>query len=630
MKQDMIRTILLSAALMLAGAPMMACGSGDDDENNSANNGQTDTGGGDAGTEDSGEDDTGTSDTGTSDTGPSDTGTEDTGEEDTGPDPCGEDERVEAGSCVACAAGTTNDAGDNPSGDDTQCEAVLCDENEQVDTNSCVACAGDLVSEAGADASGPDTQCYDDDACFAELGVDCDAFQEAYVKADELNDNDFFGSSVALDASGETLVVAADSAEVGDVSDTSVAQGVVYVFVRNGSTWTQQAALEAPDAPASEYFGFPVDIDGDTIAVGQLRDDGSGSVFIFERTGTDWGQPTKLKASNADQEDGFGSALALDGDTLVVGAPFEASADPLGGDGADNDLPGAGAAYVFERSGGTWIQTEYLKPSNLDEQDGFGVAVAIDGDTVVVTSRGEDSNATGVGGDATNNDEQDSAAVYVFTRSAGTWSQQAYLKQSNTGSFDGFGGTLSLAGDTLAVAAATEPSLSTGVGGDQDNDKMCGSFPCRIGAVYVFVRSGSEWSQQAYIKATNAREDSSNFGRGLALTADGDLLAVGAQTEDGGTTGLNGDQSDMSSDNSGATYLYERDSSGAWSASAYIKAFHDTENQRFGIAVALDADGTRMAVGASLENGTSPGINGDTTQQDGEFTGATYVYRLAP
>ncbi|MCA8942221.1 MAG: FG-GAP repeat protein, partial [Planctomycetes bacterium] len=138
-----------------------------------------------------------------------------------------------------------------------------------------------------------------------------------------------------------------------------------------------------------------------------------------------------LKASNTGGDDRFGWAVAQSGDTIVVGAFLEDS-DATGIDGVDNDLAEeSGAAYVFVRSGSTWVQQAYLKASNTNVGDRFGHSVAISGDTIVVGAREEDSGATSVDGNQTSNGQPDAGAAYVFVRTGSTWTQQAYLKASN-------------------------------------------------------------------------------------------------------------------------------------------------------------------------------------------------------
>lgn len=198
----------------------------------------------------------------------------------------------------------------------------------------------------------------------------------------------------------------------------------------------------------------------------------------------------------------------------------------------------------------------YFKASNTGAYDELGTAVALseDGNTLVVSARREASNATGIGGDQANNSVLSAGAVYVFVRDKpGVWSQQAYIKASNTGVGDRFGDIVALSsdGNTLAVGAYREGSNATGIGGDQA-DNSAGY----AGAVYVFVRDDAEvWSQQAYVKASNTAADDL-FGHGVALSGNGNVLAVGAVREDGDATGIGGDQDSDAILDSGAVYLY--------------------------------------------------------------------------
>ena len=166
-----------------------------------------------------------------------------------------------------------------------------------------------------------------------------------------------------------------------------------------------------------------------------------------------------LKASNTNANDQFGYLVAFSGDTLVVGAPQEGSnATGVNGDQTNNNAANSGAVYVFTRSAGVWTQQAYLKASNTEAGDQFGVSVAISGDTLAVGAMFEASNATGINGNQSDNSAPGAGAVYVFTRAAGVWTQQAYLKASNTDAGDNFGVTVALKDDTLAVAAYSEAS----------------------------------------------------------------------------------------------------------------------------------------------------------------------------
>ncbi len=263
-------------------------------------------------------------------------------------------------------------------------------------------------------------------------------------------------------------------------------------------------------------------------------------------------QQAYLKPSNTDDGDAFGLSVSLSGDTLVVGAYGESSAATgVNGNEADNSAPLAGAAYVFVRTGGSWVQQAYLKASNSEAGDGFGVSASISGDTLVVGAPGEDSFAAGVNGDETNNAATSAGAAYVFVRAGSTWSQQAYLKASNTERADSFGFSAFVSDDTIVIGAYREDGGAagvTGVNGDESDNSMS-----RAGAAYVFVRAGDSWSQQAYLKAPNAEADD-EFGRFVSVS--GGTVVVGSPFEDSAATGVNGDPSDNSGDATGAAYVY--------------------------------------------------------------------------
>jgi len=256
-----------------------------------------------------------------------------------------------------------------------------------------------------------------------------------------------------------------------------------------------------------------------------------------------------LKASNSGVNDRFGVVLAIDGDTLVVGAPFESSASiGVNGNQTDNSASASGAVYVFARVNGNWMQQAYLKASNSNSGDLFGGAVALSGDTLVVGAVSEASSATGVNGNQSDNTAPHSGAVYVFVRVSGVWSQEAYIKASNTNSGDEFGVAVSISGDTLVVGSWLEDSNAVGVNGVEGDNSTLES-----GATYVFTRSGSSWSQQAYIKASNTGSGD-RFGKSIAI--DEDTLVVGAPTESSSATGINGNQLDDSLSQAGAVYVF--------------------------------------------------------------------------
>ena len=216
--------------------------------------------------------------------------------------------------------------------------------------------------------------------------------------------------------------------------------------------------------------------------------------------------------------------------------------------------------------GTTLRQIGYVKASNPGDGDQFGSAVAMsgDGNTLAVGAPMENGAAKGINGDQASDAAEDAGAVYVYGRNGGGWAQQAYIKASNADAFDQFGNALALSadGNTLAVAAAFESSGATGVNGNQaDNSRP------QAGAVYVFVRTGGNWSQQAYIKASNTGDvdDGDTFGYSIALSDDGTTLAVGAPSEDSSATGINGNQNDNAAAGAGAVYVFTRTGNG-WSS----------------------------------------------------------------
>jgi len=471
------------------------------------------------------------------------------------------------------------------------------------------------------------------------LGGGAAPAQLAYLKASNTDALDLFGSSVGV--SGDTAVVGAymeDSSATGvngnDADDSASNSGAAYVFVRKGGAWTQQAYLKASNAQANDWFGYAVAISGDTIVVGARLEDGSatgvngdetsngasssGAAYVFVRDGDAWTQQAYLKASNTGAVDVFGSSVAIDGDTIVVGAYGEDSSSPgVNGDQSSNGALSSGAAYVFVREGGAWSQQAYLKASNPGAGDDVGWSVAVSGDTVVVGAIKEDSSATGVNGDQGSDGTTDSGAAYVFVRNGGEWSQQAYLKPSNTGATDWFGYSVGVSGDSVVAGSPREDSSAVGVNGDQANDGALDS-----GAAYVFVRDGDAWTQQAYLKSSNS-EIGDTFGSTASI--DGDALVVGANYEDGGATGVNGNEGDNGALDAGAAYAFVRDGN-SWGQLAYLKASNTGAGDWFGFSVAVV--GGTVIVGASHESSGATGVDGNQADDSLLHAGATYVFDL--
>jgi hypothetical protein len=413
--------------------------------------------------------------------------------------------------------------------------------------------------------------------------------QQAYIKASNPQMSAGFGHFVALSDDGHTLAVSAywESSNAkgidGNQQDESIPQaGAVYVFTRQGTAWSQQAYIKASNTGEAgtadsfgegDQFGFSLALSGDgaTLAVGALTEDGgtpgidgnqndnsaasAGAVYVFTRTARAWSQQAYVKSANVDAGDLFGYAVALtrDGNMLAVGAFDEdGSARQVNGP-IDNRAGGSGAAYVFTRAGARWSQQAYIKPSNIETQDAFGVDVALsdDGTTLLVGSLDEDCAATTVNAPGCDTDWRDDlsmGAAYVFVRAGGTWSQQAFLKASNTGPNDTFSERLALSGDgsVAVIGASVEDGGATGINGRDDDAAI------DAGAVYLYTRTGTTWRQQAYIKGSNTKAFD-QFGGSVSLDRSGRLLVVGAQGEDSGTAA---NPADTSVEEAGAVYTF--------------------------------------------------------------------------
>ncbi len=477
---------------------------------------------------------------------------------------------------------------------------------------------------------------------IASASADPDILQQAYLKASNTDAGDRFAWDLAVAVDGGTVAIGAhyegsDATGVnGDDSNNDAERsGAVYVFVHDGTSWSQQAYLKASNTDAGDQFGKSVGIDGDTIVVGAHFEssnatgiDGdqtnnavptSGAAYVFVRSNGSWSQQAYLKASNTGFNDQFGGSVAVDGETVVVGAALEDSnATGINGNQSNNSAQNSGAAYVFVRSDGSWSQQAYLKASNTDSDDEFGRSVALSGDILAVGTGFEDSNATGVDGEQANNDADAAGAVYVFSRNGESWSQQSYLKASNTEAGDVFGESIAVDGNTIIVGARFEDSNATGVNGDEANNDAESA-----GAAYVYVRNDGSWNQQAYLKASN-NEANDRFG--TAVGVHGETVVVAASFEDSNATGVDGNQADNSANRSGAAYVFTR-SDASWRQRAYLKASNTGWQDQFGVSMALDQDS--IVIGARFEDSNATGVNGDQANNDAEGAGAAYVFDLA-
>jgi hypothetical protein len=511
--------------------------------------------------------------------------------------------------------------------------------------------------------------------------------QVAYIKASNAEAFDHFacgggnqghtGTSISLSGDGNTMAVGApfesggSRGVNGNQNDNSMyAAGAVYVYLRQGQSWAQQAYVKASNPGLNDHFGSSVALsrDGNTMAVaahweasaatgvnGNQNDDSipqAGAVYIFTRTGTNWTQQAYLKASNtgnAAQGDGdqFGFSLALsgDGNTVAVGAITEDSgARQINGNANDDAAQSAGAVYVFARTGTTWAQQAYVKSANQDAGDllGFSVALSLDGNTLAAAAFNESGSGRGIN-PPDDNKSQGSGALYVFTRQNGAWSQEAYIKGSRGETSDGFGFATSISADgtTIAVGSGDEACLTPGIDppGCADDAPPGRGANIWVGAAYVFVKTGTTWSEQSFIKAPNARPYNS-FGVRLALSGDGNALAVTSYLDDNAGHGVRPPQLQQfliqeifnawrahknEAEESGSAYLFTR-SGGKWTAGAYIKADNTDAGDEFGSAVAISGDGHTMVVGAHQEDSSARGVNGNQADNSASDSGAAYVF----
>jgi hypothetical protein len=309
-----------------------------------------------------------------------------------------------------------------------------------------------------------------------------------------------FGSSVSLSA--DTAAIGAPSRSL---TTSGASQGAAYAFVRSGSAWSQQARLTASDAAPQDMFGIAVAVDGDTIAVGApYRDEvgaDSGAAYVYVRSGTNWNQQAKLVANDAAAGDQFGSCVSVQGDTIVVGAPR-----------ADGTSPDSGAAYVYVRNGSTWTLQAKLVASDPAEGDGFAHSACLSGEAVVVGAHLKDQSGI------------DSGCAYVFERTGTAWAQRAKLVASDASTFAYFGRSVSMISGTILVGAC--------------QDRVAGPAS---GSAYVFVGSGANWTQSAKLAPT-ASAAGDFFGSSVSVY--GSTGAIGAPFQDGGGR------------NSGAAYAF--------------------------------------------------------------------------
>lgn len=475
-----------------------------------------------------------------------------------------------------------------------------------------------------------------------------------YFKAINSEEGDQFGRTLAFSGDGATLAVSTldDSSAIGidgDQDDNSAAEsGSVYVFQFEGFAWSLAAYIKASNTDSGDRFGESIALsaDGTTLAVGALDDSNaigingdqsdnsagdSGAVYVFRFDGTEWSQEAYLKASNAEAGDLFGSAVALSGDgrTLVAGARSEDSDDTgINGDHDSNSANDSGAAYVFGFDGVAWTQEAYIKASNTGAADQFGSSVTLsdDGSVMVAGAINERGVSTGINGDQQDIGSVAVGAAYIFRYSGTEWIQEAYVKPASLPAYGlgddlAFGGAVDVSsdGNTLVIGAVGESSAATGIDGDPNSGRSDGS-----GAAYLFRFDGADWTQEAHIKASNTGSGDA-FGSAIAVTGDGNAVAIAAPYEDSAGSGVGSGGIDDAAEDSGAVYFF-RFNGTDWQQHSFVKASNTDPGDRFGSSVAIDTDGRRLIVGAPGEAGHSTVIFGDRTSNSTPSAGAIYIY----
>lgn len=348
---------------------------------------------------------------------------------------------------------------------------------------------------------------------------------------------------VASDDFGRSLAISDDTAIVSAWRHGWV--GSVYLFIKSGGVWSEQQKLTASDPAVNDFFGVSVAISGDTVVVGAHLDDDngtdSGSAYVFTRSGITWSQQAKLTGVDSATFDHFGTSVAIEGDTIVVGAP---------GSGV------AGKVYLFTRSGASWSQFATFTSSDGAEGDSFGKSISISGDSVAVGAHANDDNGVSSG------------SVYIFTKSGSDWVQEGKLLASDASAGDQFGTSLSLSGNSIAVGAK------------YSDDKGLSS-----GSAYIFHRVGTTWTQQQKIISSDC-VTGDQFGNAISLL--NDKLIVGSVGDDDVAIGV------------GSAYLFLRNGS-EWSEQSKFTPSDGIQNGAFGTSVAIS--GRNVVVGAVYDTG---------------------------
>ncbi len=410
---------------------------------------------------------------------------------------------------------------------------------------------------------------------------------------------DQFGVSVAID--GDYAVVGASDKDILSGGTTLNGAGSAYIFKRSNGSWIQQQKLVASDPATGDDFGFSVDISGEYVIIGARLEDhdaaggnqqgGAGSAYIFKRSGNTWSQQQKIIASDRQSSDYFGYSVSISNDYIVVGAYGKDRPRPRA-----TALRDVGAAYIFKRTGSSWSQEQKILPGDINSRDHFGYSVSIDGDYVIVGSRYESHNAAATGGYAFR-----AGSAYIFKRNGSTWNQQQKIVASDRTSRDAFGYSVNINGEYAIVGAPWE-----------DEDASGGNNMRSSGSAYVFKRTGSIWSQQQKIVASD-RGTNDWFGCSVDISAN--WAVVGGRLEDEDTSNGN------TLIDAGSAYIFKRTGS-TWSQHQKIVASDRSGSDDFGYSVAINGDD--ILIGSRIDG---EDVTGGNTLS---WAGSVYFFSSAP
>lgn len=471
------------------------------------------------------------------------------------------------------------------------------------------------------------SECFDSNEVFVDSDIN-NAI--GYLKPFNTREGFRFGYKLEVSGDGTTLAVVAPEENSTSSTDQTIsdATGGVYVYRKDGNTWTHQTLIKPPsEVSAGEEFGYDISIsdDGNVLAVSAYLEDstldgsgnlingqvvGSGTVFLYRRNNGNWTLEENIKASNvgnagSDLYDQFGYSLALSGDgtKLAVGG-YDSSC--VRNDPNNNGCTRAGAVFYFAESNNSWNEEIYIKPAIINASDTFGASVALsyDGSTLIAGAPKEDSNSTGIDGNESNNTEEDNGAAYIYNINFIERSySQTYIKHSTLINPAPFGGLQF--GQSVAIS-------------DDGQRALVGS---RRNEVHIFERNAGSWIETHILSESNGGA----YGNAFSISADGNTILTSDSYNNSPDVGLSGSNSGTSAPLSGAVFLYKLVNNN-WESQAFLKPLASDVANYFGTAVSISNDGLDIFVGHQSEQGNGTDTDGDPEDNSLNNAGAVYIY----